>query len=89
MNEVKVSFEFTCDNAQLAQDEIEVQVKNLGLDVKDIRITDSIQCEKTEEDWFDDYIFTVAATVFSDAFTCSEIKEMISNGGFESYEFDS
>lgn len=89
MESVKVIFEFTCDNAQLAMDEIELQVRNIGLDIKDIQIIHSIKCEKSEEDWFDDYLFTITATVFSDELSCPEIKEAIANGGFESYEFES
>lgn len=88
MNKIKVTFDFTCDNAQLAIDEIETQVRNLNLDIKDTQITNSIKCEKIEDDWFDDYIFTITATVFSDKLSCPEIKEMILNGGFESYVFD-
>ncbi|EGC02220.1 conserved domain protein [Ruminococcus albus 8] len=33
--------------------------------------------EKTEDDWFDDYVFTVTAIVHHDTMTKEEIKEKL------------
>lgn len=87
MTNVKVKFQFTVDNAQLALDEIEHQIKNIGLSTKNMKIIDSTPVEKTEKDWFDDYLFTIEAIVYSDEYDSDKIKELIENGSFENYEF--
>ncbi len=87
MSNVKVEFQFTVDNAQLALNEIEQQIKNIGLSAKNMKIIDSTPVEKTEKDWFDDYLFTIEAIVYSDKYDSDKIKELIENGSFENYEF--
>lgn len=87
MSNVKVEFQFTVDNAQLALNEIEQQIKNIGLSAKNMKIIDSTPIEKTEKDWFDDYLFTIEAIVYSDEYDSKKIKELIENGSFENYEF--
>ena len=87
MSSIKVEFQFTVDNAQLALDEIEHQIKNIGLSAKNMKIIDSAPVEKTEKDWFDDYLFTIEAIVYSDEYDSDKIKELIENGSFENYEF--
>ena len=87
MNTVKTIFEFTCDNAQLALDEISLQIHNLGLEHDDLRITDTSDPASEEDDWFDDTVFTISTNVSSETLSCNEIKTLIENGSFENYVF--
>lgn len=75
------------DNQQLAIDEVTMQITNLDLTVSKMTVTDSHSVDNTEDDWFDDYVFTMKATVISDKLTEPEIREILSNGPFESCEF--
>lgn len=84
---VKATFQFTCDNQQLALDETKTQITSLGLTIEKINIIDSHPVEKTDPDWFDDYIFTISAAIASNEQSESEIKEILHNGPFESCEF--
>ena len=74
MANVKADLQFTCDNRQLAIDEILLQINSLGFTATVLGITDT-KVEKTEDDWFDDYVFTVTAEVHHDTMTKEEIKE--------------
>lgn len=85
---VKTIFQFTCDNEQLALDEVELQIKNAGLTAENMEVIDSEEVENREPDGFDDYIFKIRADVTSDKLSESEIKTAIEKGSFESYEFD-
>ena len=87
MNTVKTIFEFTCDNAQLALDEISLQIRSLGLEHGDLRITDTSDPASKENDWFNDTVFTISTDVSSETLSRDEIKTLIENGSFESYIF--
>ena len=87
MNTIKTRFQFTVDNEQLALDEINQQIKNIGLSAKNMKVIESKPVEKTDPDWFDDYLFTIEADVYSNKYDEKKIKELIENGSFESYEF--
>lgn len=88
MTKLKARFQFTVDNAQLALNEIEHQIKNIGLSAEDMKIISSTPIEKKpDEDWFDDYTFIIAATVCSNKYDEDEIKKLIADGSFEDYEF--
>ena len=82
---MNVIFQFTCDNAQLAIDEIEQQVRNIGCTASDSVIADTLAAEN--EDGFDDAVFFIRTNVKSDRKTNEEIKAAIYNGCFEGYEF--
>lgn len=84
---VTATFRFTCDNQQLAIDEIEQQIKNLGLIVNNIEVTDTSNADNTDDDWFDDVVFTIKATITSDTLTDAEIKEKLNNANFEDCEY--
>lgn len=81
---MNVIFQFTCDNAQLAIDEIKQQVKNIGCTASDSVIADTLAAEN--EDGFDDTVFFIKTNVKSEK-TNEEIKAAIYNGCFEGYEF--
>ena len=87
MNVVTTIFNFTCDNEPLALEEISQQIRDLGLDPGEPVVTETSEPDDLPDDWFDDVIFTVRTNVSSDKYSCEEIKELIRNGGFESYEF--
>lgn len=76
MANVKVNLQFTGDNRQLAIDEILLQINSLGFTATVLGVTDT-KVEKTEDDWFDDYVFTVTAIVHHDTMTKEEIKEKL------------
>ena len=66
MNTVLVTFGFTCDNSQLALDEISQQIRNLKLDPGEPVITGASEPSEREDDWFDDVVFAIKTNVGSD-----------------------
>ena len=81
--EITAIIEFACDNQQLAIDETMLQINSLGLTAEAVEVIDSKKIEKQNEDDFDDYLFTMKATVSGENMSADYIKTKLEDGPFE------